>query len=67
MSLNIGKINFAIPELGSKGTGAAKRAAVEPQAPLNTNGLLPRLNGINGELAPETRSDVQGQNLYFLA
>lgn len=67
MSLDVGKIKFTVPELSSKGAGAAKRSAVEPQAPLNTTGLMPRLNGINGELAPESRSDVLGQRLYTLA
>ena len=54
-----------VGEGGNNGVRAVSQGVTNPIA--HTDGLANRIAQINGELSPETRNDVLGRNVYFLA
>ncbi len=54
-----------VGESSASGTRRVSQAVTNPLA--HVDGLANRLAAINGELSPETRNDVLGRNVYFMA
>ena len=70
MGINVTKLlglNTFTParQVGNNGVRAVAQGVTNPIA--HTDGLANRIAQINGELSPETRNDVLGRNVYFLA
>ena len=55
-------------QVGEGSNGGVREVSQGVTNPIaHTDGLVNRLGLINGELSPETRNDVLGRNVYFLA